>query len=150
MKPTTWYKAMKRLESWGQIRLFSDKRRTLVSVLNWETYQQEEEAPVTTQGQPGDNPVTTQGQPGDTNKHRRTRTQKKFICPSITEVGAYCIERGNEVDPQRFHDHYTSNGWMVGKNKMKDWKAAVRTWEKSSPTQQSRLATAEEDAAWTP
>lgn len=55
----------------------------------------------------------------------------RFIPPTIEEVSAYCIERGNSVNPQRFIDHYTSNGWMVGKNKMKDWKAAVRTWERN-------------------
>lgn len=56
-------------------------------------------------------------------------TQKRFTPPTVDQVKAYCEERGNYVDPQRFVDHYTSNGWMVGKNKMKDWKAAVRTWE---------------------
>ena len=55
---------------------------------------------------------------------------KRFIPPSVDEVRAYCQDRQNGVDPQRFVDYYTSNGWMVGKNKMKDWKASVRTWEK--------------------
>ena len=57
-------------------------------------------------------------------------TRKRFTPPTVDEVREYCFERGNSVDPQRFVDYYTSNGWMVGKNKMKDWKAAVRTWEK--------------------
>lgn len=51
--------------------------------------------------------------------------------PSLDEVKAYCNERGNRVDPERFIDYYTSNGWKVGKNPMKDWKAAVRTWERT-------------------
>ena len=55
--------------------------------------------------------------------------RKRFVPPTVDEVRAYCHERGNMVDPQRFVDYYSSNGWMVGKNKMKDWKAAVRTWE---------------------
>jgi hypothetical protein len=54
---------------------------------------------------------------------------KRFTPPTVDEVRAYCKERGNGVDPQRFVDYYSSNGWMVGKTKMKDWKAAVRTWE---------------------
>ena len=58
-----------------------------------------------------------------------TTVQKRFKPPTIQEVKAYCIERGNNVDPERFVDFYESKGWMVGKNKMKDWKAAVRTWE---------------------
>ena len=56
---------------------------------------------------------------------------KRFTPPTLEEVKAYCIERKNNVDPERWMNHYTSNGWMVGKNKMKDWKAAVRTWEKN-------------------
>lgn len=58
-------------------------------------------------------------------------TRKKFIPPTLEEVQAYCVERNNTVDAERFINHYTSNGWLVGKNKMKDWKAAVRTWERS-------------------
>lgn len=63
----------------------------------------------------------------------------RFIPPTIEEVSAYCIERGNSVNPQRFIDHYTSNGWMVGKNKMKDWKAAVRTWERNTIDQKPQV-----------
>lgn len=54
----------------------------------------------------------------------------RFTPPTLAEVQAYCIERGNAVDPARFIDFYASKGWMVGKNKMKDWRAAVRNWEK--------------------
>ena len=54
----------------------------------------------------------------------------RFIPPTIEEVEAYCKERKNKVNPQVWHDFYSAKGWMVGKNKMKDWKAAVRTWEK--------------------
>ena len=58
--------------------------------------------------------------------------RKRFSPPSLEEVKAYCVERKNGVDAQRFVDYYTSNGWLVGKNKMKDWKAAVRTWERNN------------------
>lgn len=62
-----------------------------------------------------------------------TETQKtspsRFIPPTVDQVKAYCEERGNGIDPQRFVDFYSSKGWMVGKNKMKDWKAAIRGWE---------------------
>ena len=57
------------------------------------------------------------------------KLSRRFTPPAVEQVREYCRERGNCVDPQRFVDYYTSNGWMVGKNKMKDWKAAVRTWE---------------------
>lgn len=55
---------------------------------------------------------------------------QRFTPPSVDEVGAYCRERGNGVDPNAFVDFYASKGWMVGKNKMKDWRAAVRNWER--------------------
>lgn len=56
---------------------------------------------------------------------------KRFKPPSVDEVRAYCKERSNSVDADKFVDFYASKGWMVGKNKMRDWKAAVRTWEKN-------------------
>lgn len=73
---------------------------------------------------------------------------KAFARPSLEDLIAYCSERKNHVDPQRWLDHYESNGWRVGRNPMKDWKAAVRTWEKSSaqtadPTEQARRDTRE-------
>ena len=54
-----------------------------------------------------------------------------FSPPDIQDVKAYCMERGNDVDPERFVNFYESKGWMVGKNKMKDWRAAVRNWERN-------------------
>ena len=63
--------------------------------------------------------------------------RKRFVPPTLSEVSDYCRERQNSVDPERFIDYYESNGWRVGKNPMKDWKAAVRTWEKSSYKKQS-------------
>lgn len=60
------------------------------------------------------------------------RKNSRFAPPSVSDVQAYCSERKNHVDAQQFVDFYTSKGWLVGKAKMKYWKAAVRTWEKSS------------------
>lgn len=57
--------------------------------------------------------------------------KKNFVPPTVEEVRAYCESRHNNVDPETFVDFYTSKGWMVGKNKMKDWKSAVRTWERN-------------------
>ena len=61
----------------------------------------------------------------------------RFAPPTLEEVKAYCLERGNNVDAQKFIDFYESKGWMIGKNKMKSWQAAVRTWERSEPKVQS-------------
>lgn len=54
----------------------------------------------------------------------------RFLEPSVDEVADYCRERGNQVDPKAFVDFYTSKGWKVGNQKMSDWKASVRTWER--------------------
>lgn len=54
----------------------------------------------------------------------------RFTPPTLDDVIAYCQERGNSVDAERFVSFYESNGWKVGKNPMKDWRAAVRTWER--------------------
>lgn len=63
----------------------------------------------------------------DKNSIDKNRTFKK---PTLEEVKEYCLERKNGINPQHFIDFYESKGWMVGKNKMKDWKACIRTWEK--------------------
>lgn len=69
---------------------------------------------------------------GDKNREEEsTVTRKRFTPPTVDDVTAYCQERGNKVDPQRFVDYYTAQGWHIGKNLMRDWKAAVRTWERN-------------------
>ena len=68
------------------------------------------------------------------------RRAQRFHPPTIEEVSSYCRERGSGIDPQRFFDYYVSNGWRVGKNPMKDWKAAVRNWERGQSTDARRSA----------
>ena len=60
--------------------------------------------------------------------------KERFKKPTLEEVKEYCEERNNGIDAETFINFYESKGWMVGKNKMKDWKASVRTWEKSRNT----------------
>lgn len=71
-----------------------------------------------------------------------------FTPPTVAEVQDYCRERSNNVDPERFVNFYASKGWYIGKNKMKDWRAAVRTWEKErAPTARSGTTQIDEWAA---
>lgn len=65
--------------------------------------------------------------------------RKRFVPPTVEEVRAYCEERKNGIDPQRFVDFYQSKNWWVGKNKMTDWKASVRTWEGINKKQQKEI-----------
>lgn len=65
------------------------------------------------------------------NNNKLLFTKKSFKKPTIDEVEAYCQERKNNINAEKFIDYYDSNGWKVGKNPMKDWKACIRTWEKN-------------------
>lgn len=68
---------------------------------------------------------------------------RRFSKPTLEEIIAYCKERNNNVDPQRFYDFYESKGWRVGNQPMKDWKACVRTWEgRDNPPKGSKVAPA--------
>lgn len=59
---------------------------------------------------------------------RERKTAKRFIPPTHDELEIFCLENGLSIDVDRFLNYYTANGWMVGRNKMKDWKATVRNW----------------------
>lgn len=68
----------------------------------------------------------------------KDRIGNRFVKPTIEEISAYCLERGNNINPQKFYDYYESVGWKVGKNPMKNWQACIRTWEqKEKPKNQS-------------
>lgn len=71
-------------------------------------------------------------------------TKKKFIKPTLEEVRQYCFERKNKIDAEKFIDYYNSNGWKVGRNPMKDWKAAVRTWESNEKEKQTNVKSYQE------
>lgn len=70
-------------------------------------------------------------EPPDKPAGSNSQKQKRFVKPTLEEIKAYCLSRQNNVDAERFYDYYESNGWRVGKSPMKDWKAAVRTWERN-------------------
>ena len=62
-------------------------------------------------------------------KGGKKKSAERFTPPTLAEVEAYCQERGNSVNAQRWYDFYSAKGWKIGQNTMKDWRAAVRTWE---------------------
>ena len=72
--------------------------------------------------------------------------RKRFVKPTLSEIEQYCIERKNNVNAEQFFDYYESNGWRVGKNSMKDWKAAVRTWERNEYRKHNYKKNSKEDA----
>ena len=93
-----------------------------------ETYENQQE-PTETQKEKEKKNKETEGKETDLSVGKE-KPLARFTPPTVEEVSAYCRERGNKVDAQRFVDFYTSKGWKVGNQPMKDWKAAIRsTWE---------------------
>ena len=126
------YRLLELFEHEQLIEQQKNNRYSIISILNYNEYQSNEQQ----NEQPVNNQRTTSEQPVNTPKElisikNELKNIKNNIPPAIEEVKKYCLERNNQVDVQKWHDFYTSKGWMIGKNKMKDWKAAVRTWEKS-------------------
>ena len=78
---------------------------------------------------PNQEPLTTNHKPL-TIDQKKGEKAKRFTPPSLDDVIDYCRSRGSTIDPEQFIDFYSAKDWMIGKNKMKDWKAACRTWEK--------------------
>jgi hypothetical protein len=95
-------------------------------------------------GNAGETPGKVRGKSGPPNpipSNPVTRVaHTPFSPPTVDEVRAYCRERGNRVNPQRFVDHYEANGWRQSRgNKIRDWKAAVRTWESNNLDPQPKI-----------
>lgn len=118
---------IKRLKTEHQIEQQSSSRSRLITITNWNQYQKDEQ-----QNEPQVNSKRTANEQ-QMNTNKKVKKEKKvnnvFIAPTLKEITDYCLLRKNSVNPQRWLNHYTANGWKIGKAQMKDWKAAVRTWE---------------------
>ena len=75
-----------------------------------------------------------------TNNTTNNKKNGRFKKPLLNDIKIYVIERGGLIDSQRFYDYYESNGWKVGRNKMKCWKSAIRNWESRTEKTQSKVA----------
>ena len=127
MKESTVNSYLKRLEKMQMITLKSNNAFTIVTIDNYSVYQGELDN--------DDNEITENEQQNNTNKNVKKEKNNnicRFTPPTYDEVFNYCVERNNGIDAQRFIDFYSAKGWLVGKNKMKDWRAAIRTWEKGN------------------
>lgn len=145
--------ALMRFQNFGFLANESTKQSRLITICNWDSYQQVEEPTGKQTGKRPANDRQTTGKQVATNKNdkndkknikerdkekseiQKPQSSARFLPPTLQEVEAYIRERDYSIDADRFVDYYTSNGWMVGKNRMKDWQAAVRSWaRKSQPT----------------
>jgi hypothetical protein len=124
--------ALNKLKLTHEITHEGHSQYSIISIKNWYQYQQDNTQDNTriTHEQHTDNTRIT------LNKNEKNEKNEKniFVIPKIEEIKNYCKERNNKINPLQFYDYYQSKGWYVGRNKMKDWKAAVRTWEQKDKT----------------
>jgi hypothetical protein len=116
------------LQSDGMIVLVSDNITTHLTVCNYASYQDERNASETPMKRKR-NAHEIQTTPIKEEQEQQEQKEGKFIKPTIEDVKTYMKEQGMNDISERWMSHYESNGWLVGKNKMKDWKASVRTWK---------------------
>jgi DNA-binding transcriptional regulator YhcF (GntR family) len=131
------HRILKHLENAQQIEQQTSNTSRLISITNWEEYQSDEQQ----NEQRVNNERTTSEQRVNTNKNDKNddnekndniyRT-KRFVKPDAAEVTEYAASIDFPLDGTGFVDFYESKGWLIGKNPMRDWKAAVRTWKKKN------------------
>lgn len=121
--------SLDKLQKSGEIDKQTTNKYSIITINKYNEYQNIDKQ-TTNKRQTNDNIIINNNK---NNKYKESISKdipkKVFIKPSIEEIQEYCNERNNNVDADRFYNFYESKGWMVGSNKMKDWKAAVRTWE---------------------
>ncbi|HCL03103.1 MAG TPA: hypothetical protein DHW61_11970 [Lachnoclostridium phytofermentans] len=121
----------------------SDNKKTTLTIVKYSDYQNIE----TAKEQQKNSEKTSKKHQKNTNNNDNNdnnvnndnkSNSSRFTPPTLEEVRTYCLERKNTVDASRWVDFYSSKGWMVGKNKMTDWKSAVRTWERGKDSDTRR------------
>ena len=130
--------ALSHLISTGEVTDESSNQNRVITIVKYDCYQNATDE-LTGKRQANDRRVDRQTTDESTpyiesierveRNKKDKRTPSVFTPPSVEEVEDYCRGRGNGIGGQEFVDFYASKGWMIGKNRMKDWKAAVRTWE---------------------
>lgn len=111
----------------------TDRKKTTIFIVNYSVFQEiETTKKLTIDQSKTDGRLIKDTNNNDNNANNENKRIRNFVPPTLEEVRSYCRERNNAVDPERFVDFYEAKGWMVGRNKMRDWKAAVRTWEQKN------------------
>ncbi len=130
--------SLERLKSTNELTIKSTNKYSIITLNNYSDYQGTDKD--------FDKQLTNNRQTTDKRSYskeikevkevKNSMGKTKFSAPTLDEVKAYCSERNNSVDAERFYDYYSTNGWVQGKGKpIKDWKACVRTWERGFSTQ---------------
>lgn len=123
-------KFLKTLESDGIVVVKSDTKKTVVTIVNYSVYQGFMENKTSQKRHQNDAEATHKKKVKNNNKYNNNNI-KRFTPPDYEQVSRYCQQRRNKIDPEEFINYYATKNWMVGRKKMKDWKAAVRNWERN-------------------
>lgn len=119
-------RVLKLYETEHLIEQQTTNKNRLISIVGWDRYQEDEQQNET----PMYNQCTTNAQPVNTPKEskKERKEERTIIPPKQEDVIAYIQEKGFDIDPNVWFSFYEAKGWMIGKNKMKDWKASIRYW----------------------
>ena len=137
---------LEHLVSTNEITINSTNKYSVITIVKYGIYQGGDDDDSQQNDQQDSQQIANES---PTNRHNtRSKEGKKtkyiFIKPSLEEVREYCKERNKGVDADRWFNYYSANGWKVGKNSMKDWKASVRTWETNNkPKKEDELKSSE-------
>lgn len=129
----------------GELTSTAYSKYRVITVVKYNEYQQNDrqnDRQSTGNRQADDSQMTGNRQQYKKNKNVKKEQRNNhqiFVIPTVADVEAYCEEKGIfGFDAQKFVDYYTSNGWMVGRNRMKDWRAAIRTWRRNDEERERR------------
>lgn len=139
MSRSSVWRHLKKLEKWGNIGIETKSHGTVITVINYDVYQDPSRSEFVndgnemgTQWEPSGNPAGTQREQIKKERSKEPKEVKKRIYTarpkSIGEIRGYFLELGESDDSAAWWDHFEGNGWKVGRNPMADWKATVRTW----------------------
>ena len=128
--------ALDHLKSTNELTIKSTNKFSLITIVNYRKFQDvQSDIDQQNDQQVDQRPTSNRPQLNKYNKEQQSvKPRKRFTPPTVEDVESYCRERGNGVDAQRFVDFYASKGWKVGSSGMKDWRAAVRNWERQDNT----------------
>lgn len=137
---------LKKLQLTNEITIKSTNKYSLITINKWDEYQGgDDEVTSKPTNKTAEKQQTKNPQTNNTIRSKEANKERIiFIKPSLEEVREYCKERNKGVDADRWFNYYSANGWKVGKNPMKDWKASVRTWETNDkPKKEEELKSSE-------
>ena len=128
--------ALDHLKSTNELTIKTTNKFSLITIVNYGKFQDvQSDIDQQNDQQVDQRPTSNRPQMNKDNKEEQgISPRKRFTPPTVEEVSTYCQERGNAVDAQRFVDFYASKGWKVGSSGMKDWRAAIRNWERQDNT----------------